>query len=33
MILESVQILVALAAHLATVGLFFLHAKRAGVWR
>lgn len=33
MVLESIQILVALAAHLTAVGLFLLHAKRAGVWR
>lgn len=33
MVLESVQVLVALAAYLAAVGLFLLHAKRAGVRR
>lgn len=33
MVLESVQILVALTAHLAAVGLFLLHAKCARVRR
>ena len=31
MILQSVEVLVALAARLALVGLIFLHAERAGV--
>lgn len=30
-VFESVQVLIALAAHLAAVGLFFLHAKSAGI--
>ena len=31
-VLEPVQVLVTLAAHLAAVGLFLFHADGAGVW-
>jgi hypothetical protein len=30
-VFEPVQVLIAFATHLAAVGLFFLHAKSAGV--
>ena len=32
MVFQAVQVLVALATHVAFVRLFFLHTHRAGVW-